>query len=175
MTHATGRRRLTLVRHGHAATTGAAHRDFDRALDRRGVAEVSEMARRCVDLGPVPDLLLASTALRTVQTAATFQRMLEGAPRRLRLEPSLYLAEAATLLDCIRETDDGVAHLMVIAHNPGLGDLAEQLAPAARFSGFETGATCSMQFATADWDLVRPGLAEDVRYDAPGRFFDLWS
>lgn len=172
MTVVTGRRRLTLVRHGHAENKGPGHRDFERALDCRGVAEVNEMARRCLDLGLVPDLVLVSPALRTVQTAGTFQRMLERAPRQLQLEPSLYLAAADTLLGRIRETADDVGHLMVVAHNPGLSDLAEQLAPAAHVGGLETGAICSMQLVAADWGAVRPGQAQDLRYDAPGRFFD---
>lgn len=175
MTGTTGRRRLTLVRHGHAENTGHSHRDFDRALDRRGVAEVNEMARRCLDLGLLPDLVLASAALRTLQTAEAFQRTLERSAHQLHLEPALYLAEAGTLLERIRDTDDDVGHLMVIAHNPGLGDLAELLAPAEHFSGFETGATLSMEFTAEGWQGVRPGQAQDVRYDTPGRFFDLWS
>jgi phosphohistidine phosphatase SixA len=84
----------------------------------------------------------------------------------------LYLAEASALLEHARETDDSVAHLMVIAHNPGLGDLAAQLAPGARFAGFETGATFTMAFPAASWRDLRAGQAQDFRYDSPGRFFD---
>jgi phosphohistidine phosphatase len=170
-----GRRRLTLVRHGHAEDKEPAHRDFDRALDRRGRAEVAEMARRCLELGLLPDLLVTSAAVRAVQTAAAFERLLESPAPPLQVEPGLYLAEAGTLLDFIRGTDDGVDHLMLVAHNPGLGDLAQQLAPGARFSGFETAATCSMQFTADSWRGVGAGRAEQVRYDTPGRFFDLWS
>jgi len=171
----TGPRRLTLVRHGHAENKGPGHLDFDRALDRRGRAEVAEMARRCLELGLLPDLLVTSSAVRAVQTAAAFERLLEEPSRPLQSEPGLYLAEAGTLLDFIRGIDDGVAHLMLVAHNPGLSDLAQQLAPGARFTGFETGATCSMQLAADSWRRVDAGQAEEVRYDTPGRFFDLWS
>jgi phosphohistidine phosphatase len=168
----TGRRRLTRVRHGHAEDKGPGHRDFDRALDRRGRAEVAEMARRCRELGLLPDLLVTSAAVRAVQTAAAFERLREEPSRPLRSEPDLYLAEAGTLLDFIRGIDDGVAHLMLVAHNPGLGDLARQLAPAARFTGFETAATCSMELAADSWRHVDAGQAEEVRYDTPGRFFE---
>ncbi len=168
-------RRLTLVRHGHAEDKGPGHRDFDRALDRRGRAEVAEMARRCLDLELMPDLLVTSAAARALQTAEAFERLLVWPSPPLRVEPRLYLAEAATLLEFIRGTDDGVSHLMLVAHNPGLGDLAQQLAPEARFTGFETAATCSIRFAAETWRGIGPGQAEDVCYDTPGRFFDLWS
>jgi phosphohistidine phosphatase len=171
----TARRRLTLVRHGHAETKEPGHRDFDRALDRRGRAEVAEMARRCLELGLLPDLLVTSAAVRAVQTASAFERLVRESARPVQTEPDLYLAEAGTLLDFIRGIDDGVGHLMLVAHNPGLGDLAQQLAPGARFSGFDTAATCSMEFPADSWRRVDVGQAEDLRYDTPGRFFDLWS
>lgn len=175
VTSRTGGRRLTLVRHGHAENKGPGHRDFDRALDRRGRAEVAEMARRCLELGLRPDLLVTSAAVRAVQTAAAFEPLLEGPSRSLQSEPDLYLAEAEKLLGFIRGIDDGVAHLMLVAHNPGLGDLAKQLAPGARFTGFETAATCSIRFAAGSWRSVGAAEAEEVRYDTPGRFFDLQS
>ena len=171
---ATGQLRLTLVRHGHAENNAPGHRDIDRALDRRGIAEVTEMARRCLDLGLVPDLLIASAALRTVQTADAFARLLERSPSQRLVDPSLYLAEASKLLERVRAVPDTIAHLMVVGHNPGLGDLAAQLSPAAPFSSFETAATCSMAFAAASWRQLRHGQAEDVRYDAPGRFYEPW-
>jgi phosphohistidine phosphatase len=163
---------LTLVRHGRAESQGRGQFDFDRALDRRGLAEVNEMARRCHNLGLLPDLLLASAALRTRQTAEAFQRTLERAPQQLQVERALYLAEAGLLLEWIRNTADSIAHLMIVGHNPGLNDLAAQLAPAAGFAGFDTGATCSMEFVATTWRGVRPGAAETVRYDTPDRFFD---
>lgn len=171
---ASGQLRLTLVRHGHAENKGSGQRDFDRALDRRGLAEVTEMARRCLDLDLLPDLLIASAALRTVQTAEAFGRILGRAPSQRLIEPALYLAEAPTLLDRICEVPDTIPHVMVVGHNPGLGDLACRLASAARFSGFETAATCSMVFAAVSWLHIRHGQAADIRYDSPGRFYDLW-
>ncbi len=175
MSGATVARRLTLVRHGRAEQKGSGQRDFDRALDRRGLAEATGMAHRWRDSGLPPDLLVASAALRTVQTAEAFQRVLARPARPLRIEPSLYLAEVAALLECIRATDDEVAHLMLIGHNPGLSDLAVQLAPSARFAGFDTGASCSMEFAAVSWSVLQLGQAQDFRYEAPGRFHDAWS
>jgi phosphohistidine phosphatase len=172
VSQAAGGRRLTLVRHGHAEDKGPGQRDFDRALDPRGRAEIAEMARRCLDLGLVPDLLVTSAAVRARQTAAAFERLLERRSPPLRVEAGLYLAEAESLLAFIRGTDAGVTHLMLVAHNPGLADLAQQLAPEARFTGFETAATCSMLFAADGWPGIAAGLAEELRYDSPGRFFD---
>lgn len=170
-----GALRLTLVRHGHASPqTPPGQSDFDRALDRKGQAEAAEMARRCLELGLVPDLVRASAAVRTEQTAVTFLRVMDLPAERLQLERGLYLAESDTLLGAIRETPAWVRHLMIVAHNPGLGDLAQQFAPRAHLRGFETGATCSIELQAVAWDEVRLGQARDLRYDAPGRFYDVW-
>lgn len=171
-----GALRLTLVRHGHAtAQAPAGLSDFDRSLDRKGEAEAAEMARRCLELGLLPDLVRASAAVRARDTAATFQRVMALPAGRLRIERGLYLAEADALLAAIRETEPEVRHLMVVAHNPGLGDLAQQFAPRARLRGFETGATCTFELPASGWDEVRLGQAAELRYDAPGRFYDLWA
>ena len=76
--------RLTLARHGRAEDQAPGQGDFERALDRRGMTEVAGMARRSLDTGMRPDLLLASAARRTSQTAATFARVLELPPSSVR-------------------------------------------------------------------------------------------
>ena len=175
MSSGDGARRLTLVRHGHAVPQApAGQSDFERVLDRKGQAEAAEMARRCLELGLVPDLLRASAAARASETAAAFVRVMSLPDECLRVERGLYLAEADALLAAIRDTDAATRHLMIVAHNPGLGDLAQQFAPRARLRGFETGAICTLALQADSWDEIRLGQAQDLRYDAPGRFYDVW-
>jgi phosphohistidine phosphatase len=159
--------RLTLVRHGRAEPQAAGQADFDRALDRRGLAEVAGMAQRCLELGVVPQELRASAALRTQQTAAAFARVFELPVDRVRLERGLYLAAAAALLESVHATAADVRHLMLVGHNPGLAELAQLLAPRVRLEGFATAATCTMRFDGADWRGLRAGAAADVRYESP--------
>lgn len=167
--------RLTLVRHGHAVPQApAGQTDFERPLDRKGQAEAAEMARRYLELGLLPDLVRTSAAKRAHETASTFVRVMSLPAERLRPERNLYLADVDALLAAIRETDAGVRHLMVVAHNPGLGDLAQCFAPRAQLRGFETCATCTLELRAGGWSEVRLGQADDLRYDAPGRFYDVW-
>ena len=167
--------RLTLVRHGRAQAADPALADFDRPLDRKGETEALEMARRCVDVGCIPDLIVSSPALRTSQTAATFARALQLSHDRLQLNATLYLADHTSLLGAIQQTPQHVSHLMLVSHNPGLSDLALQIAPDARLDAFETGGLCTMSLSVSVWSGVGAGSARDVRYDSPSRFFDFWS
>ena len=161
--------RLTLLRHGRAETQAPGQADFDRALDRRGIAEVAGMARRWLELGRRPDELRASAALRTRQTADTFARELGLPPDALRFERALYLADPATLIGSIRATDARVRHLMLVGHNPGLADLVRHLAPGAEVAGFETAATCSMRILAPEWGGLGQGAVADLQYDSPSR------
>lgn len=165
-------RRLTLVRHGQAEWKDDGSSDFDRVLHRRGTSEATGMARRCREQGWIPDLILASSALRTQQTAQCFMRELDLPTRRLQLLESMYLASHADLLTAARGAGPRIAHLMLVGHNPGLTEFAQFLAPAAGLGIFETGALCTLSVAIADWTALAAGLATHVHYEAPRRLFD---
>lgn len=166
---------LTLARHGRAEDKAPGQSDFDRSLDRRGMMEVAGMARRCLETGLRPDMLLASTARRTAQTAAAFARVLAIPAQQVREVHELYLASAETLLETVQVTDAAARHLMLVGHNPGLAELAQLLAPRARLAGFETAATCTLTLDAGDWSGVRADAARDFKYDSPARYYDLWS
>lgn len=158
---------LTLVRHGHAESPAAGHADFDRVLDRRGLTEVRDMAHHCLARGDVPQLLRASAAVRTRQTAAVFAQILDVPSDRLLLERELYLADLTSLLDAVRSTAPDIRHLMLVGHNPGVAELAQQLASPRRVEEFATAAMFGMRFDVEAWQDLRPGTAVDAYYRSP--------
>ena len=81
----------------------------------------TEMTR----LGLAPDLVLISTARRTMETAAA----LEPWPDTPLIDSldSLYLASADTLLHTLQEVPETVRSVLVVGHNPGLHELAMNL------------------------------------------------
>ncbi|MCP5328697.1 MAG: histidine phosphatase family protein [Sinobacteraceae bacterium] len=166
---------LTLVRHGHAESPAAGDADFDRVLDRRGLTEVRDMARHCLARGDVPQLLRASAAARTRQTAAVFAQVLDLPADRLLLGRELYLADLASLLETVRSTAPDVRHLMLVGHNPGMIELAQQLAWPRRVEEFATAAIFCMRFAVEAWQDLRPGTAVDAYYRSPADLPDLRS
>ena len=166
-------RRLTLMRHADARWKDAGISDLERPLNRRGTAAAEAMARRLLELELVPDLLLVSPARRTQQTAEIVAR--ELSPRRVLREDSLYLGSAPDLLELVQRTGPRVMHLMVIAHNPGLSELVQLLAPAADGGGLGAAALCSMRFECQDWRGVGAGALREVQRESPpGRLFGLF-
>ncbi len=161
--------RLTLVRHAQAEPLTAGADDAARALDRKGHADAAEMARRCLDVRLIPDLLVASTALRTRQTADAFARVLELEPGRVRHEARLYLARPAQLLAVVREFGASLPHVMLVGHNPGISEFAQALAPGAALGDFDTAATCMLTLDAPAWTDAGTCAVYEVRYDTPRR------
>ena len=167
-------KRLTLMRHADARWNDPAITDLERPLNRRGTAAAQAMARRLLDLELVPDLLLASPARRTQQTADIVARELSLPARRVRREEALYLASASDMLKLVYGTGPRVAHLLLVAHNPGVSELAQLLQRQHGSAGLPTAAVCSIAFDAAQWAVIGSATVTDVqREKPPARLFGL--
>jgi phosphohistidine phosphatase len=120
---------LHLLRHAKSSWKDDVE-DHERGLSRRG----REAARRVGETLPAAvgrlDLVLASSARRTRET---LDLVLAGFATRppVRVEGELYLANAERLLDRLRRLPEEVCDVLMIGHNPGLHELALQLADAS--------------------------------------------
>ena len=90
------------------------------------------MGRALRSLGLAPDVVLVSSARRTLQTLEA----LEPWDETPLIEPldALYLASAPQIMAILQRVTDTVRSVMVIGHNPGLHDLALTLAGAHALS-----------------------------------------
>ena len=68
-----------------------------------------------------PQWLWVSPATRTRQTAEPLADLWHS---QVIYEPSLYLADSFTLLNCLQGTPDDCSSAALIGHNPGISDLA---------------------------------------------------
>jgi phosphohistidine phosphatase len=169
-------KRLTLMRHGDARWKDAGLSDLERPLNRRGSAAAETMARRLLELELVPDLMLVSPARRTQQTGEIVARELSIPARRVVREERLYLAAVGDLLQVVRETGPRISHLLLIAHNPGISELAGLLVPKGTQPGLASAAVCSIAFDAADWNALAPERVTQVQHESPpGRLFGLFA
>jgi phosphohistidine phosphatase len=117
-------KKLYLLRHAQAEEARDPKLDIDRNLNLAGRRQ-AEALRAFLHLGRIaPDLTLVSPALRTQETA---RGALDEATGRRLTAPKLYLATAETLVQAILEADDAAQSLMIVAHNPGIAELAYDL------------------------------------------------
>lgn len=168
-------RQLLLLRHAKSSWDDASIPDRDRPLNARGRRAAAVMRQAMRDLGLVPDVILVSTARRTMDTLEALEPW-DDAPL---IEPldSLYLATPIQMFAALHAVAETVRSVLLIGHNPGLHDLAVSLAgpPAMRSGGaneralaegFPTGALAEYVVAGSWWDL-REGSGRLVRFLTP--------
>jgi phosphohistidine phosphatase len=167
-------RQLLLLRHAKSSWGEPGLNDHDRPLDAEGQAAASSMRAALESLGLAPALILVSSARRTRETLERLEP-LPGNPRVVKTN-ELYLANPRQILDQIAESPAEVGSIMIIAHNPGLHDLAMTLIGAHGVSlgqpgtmriarGFPTGALAEFSVA-GSWRSLPQG-ARLVRFLTP--------
>jgi phosphohistidine phosphatase len=118
--------------------------DHERTLALRGRRDADALGKRLADpgFGPVdlPELVLCSTATRTVKTAERALASLEHPPP-MEYRRSLYGASTEDVLDELRGIEDDVSSVMVVGHNPTAHDLVVSL---DRGSGPKSFPTCAL-------------------------------
>ena len=155
---------LLVLRHAKSSHASGAASDFERPLAPRGRRDAARVGRWLAARGLRPDRAVASPSLRTRQTLERLQPYFR-APPETDFEPGLYLATAEAILRRVKQVPPGDP-LMVIGHNPGIGELAALLAGAGEPAAldrlhqkFPTGALAVLRVATKDWRELRPGAA----------------
>lgn len=127
-------RQLLLLRHAKSSWDDPRLPDHARPINARGRRNAAGMADAMRELGLAPDVVLVSSARRTLQTLEALAPI-EGSPL---VEPmdALYLAPWPSLLDVLRGVRETARSVLLIGHNPGLHELALALAgPATMAAG----------------------------------------
>jgi phosphohistidine phosphatase len=147
--------------------------DRDRPLAKRGRRDAPRIGRWLRDHGYLPDVVVCSAARRARQTWELVAPELGGEPS-VRFEPRAYAASAMTLLYLARELPGRYRAALLIAHNPGLSELAASLAEqptkdgASRHlkQGLPTAGVAVLEFA-GDWPDLVPGQARLLDFVVP--------
>ncbi len=153
-------KRLSLLRHAKSSWNDSTKDDFDRPLNKRGRAAAVLMGAFVEENTGAPDCVLCSSAVRTRETLDLIAPLFSARPH-IEYSRGLYLASPPDILKAIGAAPQQYAHILVIAHNPGLHMLALDLADPARSRApelgrlaekFPTAALAHFEFDIADWD-----------------------
>ena len=145
--------RLYLLRHAKSSWDDPALADHDRPLAPRGRKAAKAIGAYLHEHDIEPELVLCSSAARTRQT-------LERVGLTGQIEDTLYGAGASALLARLHEVPDDVASVMLIGHNPGMQQLAFDLA--GLDDKFPTAALATLE--CDGWsDLERAELVDYVK------------
>jgi phosphohistidine phosphatase len=136
------RRRLILLRHGHAEDGS---QDFERVLSPAGREAARRAGVALARAGLMPDLVLASSAPRALATAELAARA-AGYDGAIQADRALYLASDAEYLSALRRLPAHAGSAWLVGHNPGLSALARELCG-------EPGALAPAQYASVELEL----------------------
>ncbi|MDP2696849.1 histidine phosphatase family protein [Thalassospira sp.] len=162
---------LLLLRHAKSSWTEVGRSDHDRSLNGRGEKAAPVMGRFLQKNGLIPDLILCSTAQRAVQTLSLLGRDFARKANVVYNE-DLYMADDRTLRDCLRQSPDEAATVLMIGHNPGLEDFAARLAgdgsnadrQAEMARKYPTAALAGFEFEIDQWRDIGWGQGRLTRF-----------
>lgn len=159
-----------LLRHAKSSHDEPGLADRDRPLAPRGRRAAAAMGRFMSDRELAPALVLCSSATRARQTLNGLGDAIGGSSD-VRIEPELYEASAAGLLERLRRIRDGVPSAMLVGHNPAIERLALDLAAngpdlAELARKFPTGALATLEF-DGSWSGLDPDCARLVGFVKP--------
>ena len=160
-------RRLVLIRH---AKTGDGLADIDRRLTDQGHLDAAAIGAWLAELGLAPDRVVVSPARRTRQTWREAAAALADPPNPV-VDERIYDNSVEDLLAVIGDAPDDVQTLVLVGHNPSMGQLASGLddgsGPQAQLiTSYPTSATAVFTLPAPYYD-VELGTATLTHFAAP--------
>lgn len=162
---------LLLIRHAKSSWNDLGARDFDRSLNHRGRHDVPGMGRHLaarLDRGNLRlEVFLCSSARRAVETASLLAPELAFPSASIDWCKELYLASPATMLGVVRSVPDHATTAALLAHNPGITELAKILT-GETFGNVPTCGVITLALPISHWGDAGIG-AELIDFDYPKR------
>lgn len=122
-----GARQLLLLRHAKSDWAASSQSDHERPLSARGRRSAAELATTFARRDLTPELVICSSATRTVETYQALRTAIPSAS--VEFAPEVYLASAEELLLRLNGIGSEVRSVLLIGHNPGISELASLLDP----------------------------------------------
>jgi phosphohistidine phosphatase len=118
---------LMLLRHAKASLADTGQADLDRPLNERGKRAAVAVGRYMASHSLAPQLVLCSPARRTRETWGLVAGELPATPEVL-FTPEIYDSGNGTaLMECLRHKAGTAQSVLLVGHNPSIGELAQTL------------------------------------------------
>jgi len=163
-------RRLMLVRHASSLSADPTG-DVNRRLSQIGHAEADRLGRHLSGIDLDPSRVICSSARRARETIDDLLEHWPSAAPEVCIDERLYLASPERLLSLIAEAGR-TETLLVVAHNPGIGQLAYDLArgdaSGERIArGFPPASCATFAVDLDHWAKLAPGAARLEHFIRP--------
>ena len=157
---------LLLMRHAKSDWQSGQAKDEERPLNKRGKLAAPMMGERLKERKINPNRIITSSAVRALTTTQLVAEKLGYSKEDLRIQPKFYNASSQTLLNEIHRMNDKEDFIMIVGHNPGITELAQELSQQS-VPAMPTCAMACLRFATKHWALLGVVEGELAFYDQP--------
>ncbi|GAB3232685.1 histidine phosphatase family protein [Hymenobacter seoulensis] len=157
---------LYLMRHAKSSWSFDDLSDKQRPLNDRGRDDAPLMGQALAKRNIQLDLIVASSAVRALSTAALVAHELEYPAERIQVVDRIYEATVPELLTVVRECPDTADSVLLVGHNNTLTDFANLLSP-SEIPDMPTAAIVCLKFNCAHWVEIDRANAEYYFYDYP--------
>lgn len=149
-------KKLLLLRHGNAASPISGMSDYDRPLNSRGKKEISNIAHKLTESKLIPDLIIASTAVRALSSAGIIGNIIwisNSSRESLRGVELLYSASISEYIDILKSQKELNSTILIVAHNPAISGFIRRMT--GKHKGMGTGYLCSIELNIEKWSEIR--------------------
>ncbi|MDR0418035.1 MAG: hypothetical protein LBH08_01190 [Puniceicoccales bacterium] len=161
-------KRLYIVRNAHAAI-GAL--DRERELDEQGLKELESIGSQIVAQGMRPNIILTSSARRSVETAKHIREVFGLLVNVIDIREDLYDADIHKILEILRLLPDEKNSVMLIASNPSITELSTSITN-SEYEDIPNGAVVVVELRLRHWKdlglregrklaLIKPQVTEN--------------
>jgi len=165
---------VIVLRHAKSDWSDTALRDFDRGLNDRGYRAAAVMGRWAALNKLAFDAVIASPAVRVVETLRRFREAYGDSPEPA-FDMRIYLAAGTTIAEVLSEAPEEVSSLLLVGHSPGLEELILTAARHDRRSALRDSVETKLPtaaLAVLDFDVEKwADLAEHFKGRATLRAF----
>jgi len=157
---------LYLLRHAKSSWDDPNLDDFDRPLNHRGEKDAPKMGKRLRKAETKISFIYSSPAARAIITARLVAEELSIPSASIYEEQRLYHAGPREMLAVVQTFSEEIDTAMVVGHNPGLTEFADELLN-EDFGNIPTAGVVGAKLNVTTWKDVRWGCGKMEMYEYP--------
>lgn len=158
---------LYLLRHAKSSWADDSLPDHRRPLNKRGERDAPKMGKWLAEQANPPEWVLCSDANRTLATFTRVNLHWKIPQERLQISPELYMAGTKDFWRILQQQPATTHSLLLISHNPGITEFANQLSSDFETDNMPTCAVAAFQFATDNWQNIEQESGRCLFYQYP--------
>jgi phosphohistidine phosphatase len=141
---------LILIRHAKASWDNPNPDDFERPITAQGQEDARATGEKLKKLKVHPDLIVASPAKRTLETAEIIAKELDYPVNDIKTEKQIYTGGVEDIVELIKKTDKKINTLVFFGHNPNLTWLVHYFCEGEKMN-MPTCGVATIEFEMTSW------------------------